>query len=661
VDLLAAAVCETKARDDHGDPRAQPFAAGDIPNVQPDRKCTFGCWVNPGQVVLTNGKVAGAEALPVQAGQGVRLRLLAATTFRYLRLRLTDSTGQQIPLYRVGGEGGLIDQARLEGGSADGFNTKYEAGEILLAPADRADVVFAVPAGTTGALTLSTLDFKQLGAAGVGTPTVPVMRFQVGGATAQPFTMAAGDPIRTHPAVDDPVGDTQLWQDLDLLLDPAGFAPPRPGTTNPRISLMTANGLPAIDGVNAEHDHVGIEYTDTPFETSTRYARVGDELELAVTNTDGMHHPFHQHGFSFQPIALEAEKDPGTVLHRFSYREFVDNVDIPPHTTLRLRLRLEDRPLADGTTGGGATGRWMFHCHIFHHASLGMMGELAVVGQDDSLPPAITADEPFSRIQPDESATNHGTYRDPDDDPVTLSANVGEVTDQGDGRWSWTFAGAVAEDDSRTVVITATDANGTKGQVAFDLADDQAGPVTTLATNPAAPDGANGWFKRSSVAVTLTADDGQGGSGVDRTEYRVDGGAFRDYAGPFDVATPGAHQVEYRSIDRKGNVGEAKTATIKIDAGAPTTTHTLDPASPDAPLGLFYLSAVTVKLAAGDGPDGSGVTLTEYRIDDGDWQKYEAPFTVTGIGMRTVTYRSRDTAGNAEADKTVSWTQLALG
>ncbi len=59
--------------------------------------------------------------------------------------------------------------------------------------------------------------------------------------------------------------------------------------------------------------------------------------------------------------------------------EFRDNVDIPAGDTLPFRVKVEDRPLADGDTPGGALGRWMFHCHIFFHAELGMMSELVVV------------------------------------------------------------------------------------------------------------------------------------------------------------------------------------------------------------------------------------------------------------------------------------------
>ena len=46
-------------------------------------------------------------------------------------------------------------------------------------------------------------------------------------------------------------------------------------------------------------------------------------------------------------------------------------------------MRLDDRPLTDGTTAGGELGRWLFHCHIFFHATNGMISELIVVTDGD--------------------------------------------------------------------------------------------------------------------------------------------------------------------------------------------------------------------------------------------------------------------------------------
>jgi len=126
---------------------------------------------------------------------------------------------------------------------------------------------------------------------------------------------------------------------------------------------------------------------------SARYAKLGDTLELTVTNVTGAHHPFHLHGFSIQPISLTdtlpdaPENGPNASpgigpSYVYDYDEFRDEIDIPGGYTLKFRVRLEDRPKFPGagaevSTGGGV-GRWFFHCHVLFHAHLGMISELDV-------------------------------------------------------------------------------------------------------------------------------------------------------------------------------------------------------------------------------------------------------------------------------------------
>ena len=137
---------------------------------------------------------------------------------------------------------------------------------------------------------------------------------------------------------------------------------------------------------------------------------------------------------------------------------------------------------------------------------------------------------------------------------------------------------------------------------------DNTPPTTTATTDPAEPDGENGWFT-GPVEVTLEATDNEGGSGVESTEYRIDGGDFQAYDGPFTVEGDGRHEVEYRSTDAEGNTEATKSLELPIDGTPPTTTASLD--------------GNLLTLEADDG-EGSGVARTEFRIDGGDWQEYAA-------------------------------------
>ena len=178
----------------------------------------------------------------------------------------------------------------------------------------------------------------------------------------------------------------------------------------------------------------------------------------------------------------------------------------------------------------------------------------------------------------------------------------------------------------------------------FTLETDQEPPADTTAPTTSA----STTVVEDGVQVTLTATDDEEGSGVDSTEYRIDGGDWTDYTAPFVVSEVGEHTVEFRSTDVAGNVEETKSTTVVVEASdesAPSTTLTWSPAEADGEEG-WYTTAPTFTLSAEDG-DGSGVASTEYRIDGGSWTTYTEAVEV-GEGVHTIAYRSTDEAGNTE-------------
>jgi hypothetical protein len=219
------------------------------------------------------------------------------------------------------------------------------------------------------------------------------------------------------------------------------------------------------------------DYSDSAHLGSSRYAKEGDILQLAVQNTTGARHPFHLHGFSIQPLSLVKTAGGGPDFN-WPYKEFRDNVDIPPGYTLNFRIRLDPRPLPDGTTPGGALGRWVFHCHIFFHATNGMLGELVIVPANGNERPDVNVDGSSAEVTQGGTATIAGSYADRDGDPVTLSPSVGTVVDNGGGAWSWSFPTGTA--GSQIVYITATDSGGRKGQIPFFLKVDNTPPALVV-------------------------------------------------------------------------------------------------------------------------------------------------------------------------------------
>ena len=236
--------------------------------------------------------------------------------------------------------------------------------------------------------------------------------------------------------------------------------------------------LLGINGIFGTHDAPG-DYTVLPHLGSSRYAVVGDLLELTVTNSTAAHHPFHLHGFSIQPVSLTR---PAFPTYTWPFSEFRDNVDIPAFYTLTYRIRLDERELPDGTTTGGAAGRWVFHCHIFFHATLGMLGELVVVpAVDGNERPNVNSRRDEGGVTEGATAALTGTYQDPDGDPVTLAASLGTVTDTGGGTWSWSRTATAADVSEDFVYITATDSGGRKNQTVFAF------DVTALPPPPPPP------------------------------------------------------------------------------------------------------------------------------------------------------------------------------
>jgi len=384
-------LCDKYPLDPNGVYTPNLYRAGDVPNIQ---EPSLTGRMSEGFTVLTNGVQVDARggdatapaapsanvlgnAFEVQAGQGLRLQIVNPSPVRYMRLRLTaGNSWSPITLFRIGGEGGLLNEAVVEGGNSGGFDTKYQSGEILIPPAGRADVVAVIPdsAAQGSVFTLWQEDFQRVAATYSWTPTVPVMHLKVNGSVTSVYEMYAGKTLLAR------LGESAKVKVLsatsDHLLPPSSG---EAGSTVENIQLTFWTNIGAfeasIDGVAMPRDFTGfgkdgLAKGGNPFYLeSARHAALSNTLELTVTNTTGAHHPFHLHGFSFQPISLNGLSIFPT--------EFRDIMDVPANSHFTFRVSLDDRPTAKQPAGGGL-GRWLFHCHILPHATFGMMSELHV-------------------------------------------------------------------------------------------------------------------------------------------------------------------------------------------------------------------------------------------------------------------------------------------
>jgi len=346
-----------------------------------------------GEVLLVDGQVD--PVIDVPAGEGIRLQVVNASITRFWRLSVPRHE-----LVRVGGQNGLLERAVIDGGAAPGVregsagseevvvDLGYAAGEVLLAPGERADLVLVLDEAVGAEVPLRWEDYAR-GRHGMwveggemvmgdadddGTrPGQQVATFRVVAGQGAPYTIAAGDPVLAA------VGRAVAPASLDgVTVDFTG-----PSRVELQEEMDMAQGADGawvmesaffIDGVSwMAMDH-GPDQPDAP---NARYAQIGDVISWEVHNATEMAHPYHLHGFSFQVVEFvqedEAGSEPTTTRWAPAAPEWVDTVNVPAGTSAFLRVEV-----ADPNGDGGAAGRWMAHCHLFQHGEAGMMSELIV-------------------------------------------------------------------------------------------------------------------------------------------------------------------------------------------------------------------------------------------------------------------------------------------
>ena len=391
------------------------------------------------------GKRTETDPIEVANGESISVYVTNNGIHRFYKIHLaykTESDNEWThsnQLFRIGGEGGLLDEARQATGNfgdwklrgirqrrtTDGGTGPQEIqttselleGEFILPTAARQFVAFYIDADWTEVVLRASGYSVQTGSDVDQNPdNLIIARFVVTKPTATYILTAPIDAetkLRTNPVLGtlvDPIEDLSTaavdavvvttfphTKELDDSVPVPVSGDDIMQDYNIRLSRNLAGGGsgPSINGYQVEWDDNG-PLQDTY--NNTRYVKVNDIVEWTIetdtfVGTGGADHPWHLHGFSFQPVKMELNKgtidEPDYVtLYEWEFREFMDVIYVPTHHRLTYRFRVEDRSFIDnnGTLyPGGVYGRWLSHCHIFKHAHNGMMMEFIVVDNNNSL------------------------------------------------------------------------------------------------------------------------------------------------------------------------------------------------------------------------------------------------------------------------------------
>ncbi|MBE1444898.1 OmpL47-type beta-barrel domain-containing protein [Paenibacillus sp. OAS669] len=270
-----------------------------------------------------------------------------------------------------------------------------------------------------------------------------------------------------------------------------------------------------------------------------------------------------------------------------------------------------------------------------------------------NLSSTTTAVVKIDRVPPTAPAINRSSSSWSSADVTFTLTGAADTAGSGVNRLEFSMTGATTLDwiaYTGTVTVTA------EGQTTIKArAIDNAGNISTESTadinidktaptKPIVTPATTAWSKND-VSVTITPGT-DGGSGVGKTEYRLSGGSWTAYGGPFTISAEGQTVIEARSMDNAGNISAMGTATVQVDKTLPTA-PAVNPAS------IAWSNGASVDVTITGGTDsGSGVNRTEYSLSGATvagWTTYAGPITVTAEGQTDIAARTIDKAGNISA------------
>ncbi len=284
-----------------------------------------------GNTVTINGRVP--DALPVRAGERIRLRLINAANARIFALDFGDLAPQVIAL-----DGQPVTPHAAPGG------------RVVLGPAMRADLMLDVTAAPGATISVIDRFFAQdaytlVDLTVAETPlrdTAPDWSMEL---PSNPLPEPDIARARRHEVT---FTGGMMGGMVERQMGLSGESGMGGMMSGGMMNRMHDGGIWFVNGVAAEGHILD------PMLTLERDA----SHVIPMTNATAFHHPIHLHGHSFRVISRN-----GTPT---AHREWQDTVLMAP------RERVEIAFVADNP------GDWMFHCHILEHQAGGMMGVIRV-------------------------------------------------------------------------------------------------------------------------------------------------------------------------------------------------------------------------------------------------------------------------------------------
>jgi FtsP/CotA-like multicopper oxidase with cupredoxin domain len=276
-----------------------------------------------GNTVTINGRVP--ERAAIRAGERLRLRLINAANARIFAL---DFPGLNPRILALDGHGVTPHEP--------------EGGRVVVAPAQRVDLILDVPAEAREPIAV-TDGFFRSGA------------YRLVHLVPEPGSSSGliGAPVAPPPA--NPLAEPDLAeaQSVSIKLD-GGMMDPRlrrgeisrdQAAAQMRHGLIwSLNGQSMVDHA---HGHEPLLRLD-----------LGRSYVFAMENDTAWHHPMHLHGHAFRVVARNGRPT--------AHREWRDTVLLDPGERVDIAF-VADNP-----------GDWMFHCHILEHQAAGMMATVRV-------------------------------------------------------------------------------------------------------------------------------------------------------------------------------------------------------------------------------------------------------------------------------------------